>query len=112
MGWGALPSNGLLGICNWSRLLEVGLFFEESGELIYSARGASAWSKTHAKARAKAGMDERDLGRDEKLLEILREIFSEPVAPATGEVDWLIGNCLRNFRGKHSCISKKRQRIR
>ena len=37
------------------------------------------------------------------------DIFSEPVAPATGEADWLLGNCLRNFRGKHSRTRKNQQ---
>ena len=34
------------------------------------------------------------------------DMFSEPVALATGEADWLIGNRLRNFLGKHSRTRK------
>ena len=36
----------------------------------------------------------------------LEDIFSEAVAPATGEADWLIDNCLRNFREEHSRTRK------
>ena len=39
------------------------------------------------------------------------DIFSEPVAPATGEADWLIGDCLRDFRGKHSHTRKKAEDV-
>ena len=34
------------------------------------------------------------------------DMSSEPVAPATGDADWLMGNGLRNFRGKHSHTRK------
>ena len=41
-------------------------FLSGSVEGIYIARGTSARRKTHAKARAKGGMDERDLGETRK----------------------------------------------
>ena len=74
-------------------------------------RRASARSKTNAKACAKGSMDERDLGRDPKRQTTdsfgnFEDIFSEPVAPATGEADWLIDNCLCNFCGKHNHTRK------
>ena len=90
-------------------------FLQEPDERIYIARGASARSKTQVKARLRSGMDERDLGRDERekkktdcgFFWTFEDIFSEPVASATREADWLIGNRSRNFRGKHSCTRNK-----